>query len=110
MTAPAVAGLLNSAADLVERDGLNKDGHMWSRPGGINSSTRCLRCAYGAILAAGDGSSFSVCRAALRLLAEVVPTGVTSRPIATIARWSDDPDTTQAEVAARLREAARAAA
>lgn len=87
-----IARILDAAADLIEPEG------AWGQ-GQWESSTGCL-CAEGALAKAGACERFvDVCRAPVGRFFEPLVGG-------DIVAWNDAPGRTQAEVVAKLREAA----
>jgi len=93
-----VAEVLDRAADLIEPAGAWTQG-KWGSP------ETCM-CAEGAIFAACEASPMydrNRIPGAIGVLTSMLPAIPRGNPI---AFWNDDPERTQAEVVAKLREAA----
>ena len=99
MTHP-VADILDRAADLIEPEGRWVQGNLFRLAGG----KEICWCAYGAILHTRSAHSEEAAELIERDLPKTSPGGL--RPI---AAWNDAPERTQAEVVAKLREAANLA-
>lgn len=90
-TVVSPADVLNRAADLIEEKGLAKR---------VFAAADGSHCAWGAMLEAGYALGELSLEAAETLMLAVVPRGES------IPFWNDRPERTQAQVVAKLREAA----
>lgn len=89
-----VADILDRAADLIEPEGAWIQGFFSNRCGG--------HCMAGAILEVADLTDISTLRVAVEAVLPAPPEERAER----ITWWNDEPGRTQAEVVAKLREAA----
>lgn len=99
-----ISEILDKAADLIEPKGAWTQGESARDDQAVglmaDNPTACSFCMYGAIVRASGGylEGNEVCSRAIRFL------GVPS-----LINWNDRPNRTQAEVVAKLREAAQKA-
>lgn len=104
-----VSEVLNQAADVLEPEGAWTQGALWRTPDGTyeEDGAVCF-CIQGALylvterIAGGVGEGDAVREEAEDFLETLLGR--------TIPGWNDDPERTQAEVVAKLREAAEQAA
>lgn len=99
-----IADILNRAADLIEPEGAWTQNAYWRECSGWPVMSRrhavCF-CALGAIKAiVGQAPSDPDNTPAARVLASLIPGSFS------VEDWNDAPERTQAEVVAKLREAA----
>jgi hypothetical protein len=103
---PAIAEILEKAAKLIEPEGAWTQGHFArgasGNPTGVNSRWARSFCAEGAILFSPEGLTTSEQNDADDFFCSILP----DAPGNPIAAWNDAPERTQAEVVAKLRQAA----
>jgi len=101
-TPPEIAGVLRTAADVIDRNGLAKNGNFYDETSG-KPPRECPVCVYGAIDVADDRDpgvgprSFAASLAA-REFSKALGQNV--------IRWNDDPATTPEQVVTELRRCA----
>jgi hypothetical protein len=110
MTDLTIADVLNRAADLLEKPGAWTQGWFARDAIGnktpVDSRSATCFCVMGALQRAANAThSDDVIIAAREIL---IANGARAKgPLGRIANWNDAPERTQAEVVAKLREAAR---
>lgn len=93
-----VPEILRAAADLIEPEGAWTQGRLNI----FRNGQPVCWCAMGAIIHASGGCG----RDAVSLIEADLPRSPSTEPLRPIAKWNDAPERTQAEVVAKLREAA----